>query len=677
MPPSRPRRAASERARALGCGTTKDQQYYHHGSQTNGYGNTGLSFEMVEQALNPAFYVGYVEDDESEEAIMKKFEALESFQKAKAVAQQNTSSSLNALLPPVITTTTTTSTSTSDNIVHINTNPDSILNIELDSTAAVVAATENIINTIQPSSSSSDIVMSTNDSTLDPTTTTTISTTEQQQQQQELSENDLQQVFRLTSAFTVASTVVGDMYTLPQDLLMEVQNAGENWREWDLVDDDEEQNYYFSMLEDDFDNSDNDEGDDEGEWGSRRRHRGRGGRRSSNSKRNNKHGKKLSNTKPVEYDENGLPKPRTTSSNSSNTGRKRSNSTSNKDLTDIDPLSARNAARLSMSSRKVRKITDPNAISYVKIPNNPIPSSWAKRIIQWVPPQAIHAHTNWIRDDVLMTTPVKWSITSSPGSKYVETNLVHDWKTTSTLLLNLAKERGGFSGIVLNPPWREPWPGAPISFDGTIEPEDLSHLPLANNEFLDAGFVYIWSPKHLLHRVLITLEKMNFHYVENAIVVHETAGGDAFVSKPCTYFSQSKDVLLLCRRGQKNMTTGKIEWKRIELRHQRISDVYQACHTFVTDGEVEGDHLRENKPWAYVHKMCETMLPEARYDVNNPNTPCKLIELWGKHGMTRSGWVSVAQQPPPPAVAAPAAAPAVVVQEEVVVVVQPALITGE
>lgn len=121
------------------------------------------------------------------------------------------------------------------------------------------------------------------------------------------------------------------------------------------------------------------------------------------------------------------------------------------------------------------------------------------------------------------------------------------------------------------------------------------------------------------------------------------------MSAPCPYFSQSKDTLLVCRRGFKPLgaPNGRIEWKKVEMRHQRTSDVYQACHvvertTAKDDGSSSSSLTLPRKPHAYVQKMVETMLPEARYDASDAaNRPGRLLEIWAKPGATRSGWVSV------------------------------------
>ena len=87
---------------------------------------------------------------------------------------------------------------------------------------------------------------------------------------------------------------------------------------------------------------------------------------------------------------------------------------------------------------------------------------------------------------------------------------VPDILSINSNLLALAKSRGGFHGVVLNPPWKEPCPGTVLATG--IVPEDLAKLPLGNLEFLPAGFVYVWTPKHLLLRTLVVLEKVSLFF---------------------------------------------------------------------------------------------------------------------------------------------------------------------
>mmetsp|Transcript_21417 Transcript_21417/g.46697 ORF Transcript_21417/g.46697 Transcript_21417/m.46697 type:complete len:553 (-) Transcript_21417:507-2165(-) len=317
--------------------------------------------------------------------------------------------------------------------------------------------------------------------------------------------------------------------------------------------------------------------------------------------------------------------------------------------------------------KKIRKI-DPNAIIYQRIPNE-ISVSWAKRIEPYRPRSAKHKHTTWRRDQVVSVESFFPHEKAEPENSV---QLVVD-NVFDVDLVTVAEAHAPFEGIVLSPPWKS---GRNLKADETevnpnnrengIEPEDLVKLGLKSRALLKSGFVYVWTPKHLILRVLRALEKMDFHYVENAVFVKQHVH-NAFVCEPSRYFRQSKETLLICRRGTKTKS-GKIQWEKVEIRHQRTSDVH-----------FEFLRTDENKvhlyPHSYVHNMAETMLPHARFnpcavegdkeekstDEENPEvspaeqstdkenpvvqvSPGKLLHLWANPSQKRTGWVTIAER---------------------------------
>ncbi|CAK9013773.1 WD repeat-containing protein 26 homolog (AtWDR26), partial [Durusdinium trenchii] len=257
--------------------------------------------------------------------------------------------------------------------------------------------------------------------------------------------------------------------------------------------------------------------------------------------------------------------------------------------------------------KKVRTY-DPNAMMYTKIPNE-ITMSWAKRIEPFRPRDAIHRHTTWRPDAIVINEDQFFCSTDAPPcSQHLAVHSVLDVDLTS-----LVGARGSFEGIVLSPPWKDA--RIPVRDSDSdkrnlafgIEPEDLLKLSLGRSQILKSGFVYVWTPKHLILRVLRVLEKMNFHYVENAICVKQHVHND-FFCEPSRYFRQSKETLLICRRGTKSKS-GKITWERVEIRHQRTSDVH--FETVRPDPHVRGAHQLAHN---YVHNMVETMLPHGRFN---------------------------------------------------------------
>jgi hypothetical protein len=247
---------------------------------------------------------------------------------------------------------------------------------------------------------------------------------------------------------------------------------------------------------------------------------------------------------------------------------------------------------------------------------------------------------------------------------------------------------------------------------GLVSPEDLLSLGLGDKRLSDAGFLYVWTPKHLLGRVLGVLETMDWHYVENAISVRQSVDNDV-ASESSRYFRNCKDTLLICRRGKKSAKTGKITWAPIEIRHQRISDVHfdfvkpqpqqpqpqpqqpqTKCEETDTsppaaDTDTDTDtgttvaiKQRGLRPYGYVHNMAETMLPQGRYngadEVSEEEMAAdkamahqakakgakystlhgQLLSLWTPPEVRRTGWVCVSQATPigkPPSTTAGAA----------------------
>jgi len=266
------------------------------------------------------------------------------------------------------------------------------------------------------------------------------------------------------------------------------------------------------------------------------------------------------------------------------------------------------------------------AVAYVRIPNEPVPSSWATRILPYVPKAArLSVHTAWRSEDVTLSKPVTYKLEAPPHSSAVPLANLH---ARCDALLRLSRACGGFNGVVMRPPWKEPRPGTVLA--AGLVPEDLLKLTvLGSKEFLPAGFVYIWSPKHWLHRIVLALETMDLHYVENAVVVWRAPGDGPLVRAPCTYFAQSKETLLILRRGERAAVGKTVQWERVEMRHQRTSDVIEVAAGC------------EYQPYTYVHKMVETMLPEARFNEGKDAVKPRLIELWGRANARRTGWVNV------------------------------------
>ena len=223
-------------------------------------------------------------------------------------------------------------------------------------------------------------------------------------------------------------------------------------------------------------------------------------------------------------------------------------------------------------SVKRRKKVDPSKPRYYRIPNPPLPLSWAKII-----------------------EPMK-PATEIVGSKLIEAPVL-DFDLTS-----LGHD---FTGIYMNPPWKKF--NQPLQ-PGQITAEDFAKLQLPR-EVLDVGLIFIWVEKEVIHAVLDALEKWEYRYVENLVWVRENVD-NTFRHDPGQFFRTTKSTLLICRKENK---------KRLELRHQRTPDV---IFDFVRQDRASG---REHRPDATYH-MIETMLPTALY--NEERGHGKLLELY-------------------------------------------------
>jgi hypothetical protein len=104
-----------------------------------------------------------------------------------------------------------------------------------------------------------------------------------------------------------------------------------------------------------------------------------------------------------------------------------------------------------------------------------------------------------------------------------------------------------------------------------------------------------------------------------------------FKKETYKHFSKSHSTLLIFRKfldGPK---------RYLELRHQRSGDA-------VFDYTQEGNY----KPFYYIYKLIEILLPKANYQHNKP---LKLMEMYylfdfsyARKGLQRKGWIHVVQK---------------------------------
>lgn len=101
---------------------------------------------------------------------------------------------------------------------------------------------------------------------------------------------------------------------------------------------------------------------------------------------------------------------------------------------------------------------------------------------------------------------------------------------------------------------------------------------------------------------------------------------EIFMERPSGYFKESQRVLYMFRKFSKSQP--------LELRHQRTSDA------FFTIGD---ECALDWKSMEAVYQMIETLLIKANY---SKGKELQLLELWGREGQKRKGWVTVHETRP-------------------------------
>ncbi|GAN06529.1 MT-A70 protein [Mucor ambiguus] len=411
--------------------------------------------------VSNAHYVGYVEDNESVEAIMKKFEELERIQ------QEFTSS-------PQLVSNTPPAKPEQDGCVQ-----------------------DTLIE--------------------DP-----------------LTQEQLEEVFRRTSAFTVKSASLDPNFVVDMDALDLLQAEYRNNDTNEFV---EEDDYYY--VGDDFDL--NEQVDDkDGQY------RDRDYRRSTPSKKKRLDRQSVLNKHKI-----------------------------------LAAQAKDETGRIVTAKKQVCSI-DPSLPTYVKIPPRPIKASWAhfiKPLSEIIPPTHYTYHE------------VK--------------NLVDQ---------DLTQYGSQFQAIYMDPPLlmagEAPTPGK-------INIDDLAKLNVP--DVIETGFLFIWSEKEWLHRIVKIATQWGFRYVENYCWVKKNINNTIYKGES-NYFCKSKLNLLIFKK----------EKSKIEIRHQRNAD----CLFDFVKPMVAGQ-FTEPKP-SYVYHVIETLLPKSVQE-------SRLLKLWSTRNYRRLGWTTVAE----------------------------------
>ncbi|KAI8870931.1 hypothetical protein GQ42DRAFT_154916 [Ramicandelaber brevisporus] len=504
------------------------------------------------RAVSSAHYVGYVEDGESVEAIMKKFEELERIQKEAAAAAAEAAKKKEA---------------------------------EAVAAAAAAASAEPVDSVASEISSAG------------PASSFGVSA-DTEQSDGMLSTEQLEEVFKRTSMFSIKSTTANriDQEIFEDDLLDLAMMADDDafWEDVDYNDDEMDDNL-------DIDDDELWKDDDDIEYiiaphskASLRREKAAAAaltiapRRKAQQK--DASGNVIDKEKQRQIERESI-------------------------IQKYKYLQVKMQDKLGNTFLVKRKVaaTDPSAPSYIRIPPEPIPASWVNHM-QPMPP----------RNRIQRTAPATGNITTKSAETPASEAVVDRRYFECTLPeLNVSELGRKFQAVYIDPPFL--LPGESPDTPGRITVEQFASLPI--RELVSgSGFLFIWVEKELIPDLCLVCEnKWLFKYVENVCWIRMHPN-NTFVRDPSTYFARSKLSLLIFRKDGD-----------IDLRHQRNPD---CVFDFMKPATTANTSATGTKP-LFMYDMIETMLPSAAINKNNAE-PNRMLELWATRGSSRRGWTTVA-----------------------------------
>ncbi|KAG1673975.1 hypothetical protein FOA52_015731 [Chlamydomonas sp. UWO 241] len=181
-------------------------------------------------------------------------------------------------------------------------------------------------------------------------------------------------------------------------------------------------------------------------------------------------------------------------------------------------------------------------------------------------------------------------------------------RTYQAVLIN-----SGWGGCDLEPCGSGGGNGGDASASSSALLRQLSALPLSR--ICPTGFVFVWTPKQLLHPVTKQMYEWGYQYVENLTWVW-THPNNSILCEASAYAKRSHLSLLIFRMAGQG--------KDIELKHQRNPDVVFDC--------VRAAQARDWEVPPEVFNTIETMLPTGRG---------QFLELFAARDAARPGWTHV------------------------------------
>lgn len=236
-------------------------------------------------------------------------------------------------------------------------------------------------------------------------------------------------------------------------------------------------------------------------------------------------------------------------------------------------VTAYNPSTQALVRRRI-KVADPNAIQFIRIPPPPIPLSWGRVIAPYTPPR---------QEKTAFCINV-------PDMK----------KLSAPMLPDSVAE-----AILINSAW----------YRGYTHDEAMTRISSVSfKSLVPYGFIFVWTPKELVHPVCKLMLTNGYAYIENLTWVWMEPN-NTIAKEDSKYVRRSHLTLYMFRAIDRI--------QNIELRHQRSPDV-------VFDYQKDGETC-PLETYSYI----ETLLPQSKG---------KLVELWGTvHENDRPGWAVVTQ----------------------------------
>jgi len=217
--------------------------------------------------------------------------------------------------------------------------------------------------------------------------------------------------------------------------------------------------------------------------------------------------------------------------------------------------------------RKKVKVSDPNQLEYIRVPM-PLPLSWGRTI-----------------------APFKKPVVKADRGVEGE-----------------ASGKSLAEAVLVNEAWYKD-----IGDSSKISANAMKRLSsVAFNKVVPYGFVFVWTPKELVHPVCKLMQKQGFAYVENLTCVWMQPN-NTIAEDDSQFICRSHLTLYMFRAVCSDRS-------KVELRHQRSPDV-------IFDYRKDGDRCPTT-----TYEYLETLLPRSTKEN-------KMVEMFGKPEQNdRDGW---------------------------------------